>query len=220
MKKPLFSLFVIIQVLLLPSHAYANLITNGDFESGAIGFTSEYAYSPADIWPEGTYAIVTDPYDLHALAHSFNDHTSGSGHMFAVNGSSVPGTIVWEETVSVIPNTTYDFAAYLATWQSTMYTIVPAELVFSINSSLLGDLTANTTPGVWDLFFTTWDSGSATSATIAIVDMNVSVGGNDFALDDMYFGAPIYSVPAPSIVSLLLMGVVPLAAGRIRQRNY
>src|SRR5690606_7571638 len=39
----------------------------------------------------------------------------------------------------------------------------------------------------WQEFFTTWNSGSATSATISIVNQNTEVAGNDFALDDIQF---------------------------------
>jgi hypothetical protein len=34
--------------------AWANLIVNGDFEAGNSGFSSAYAFSPGNIFPEGT----------------------------------------------------------------------------------------------------------------------------------------------------------------------
>ena len=40
----------------------ANLVYNGGFESGNIGFTTDYTYS-TDLVPEGVYAIGDDPHD-------------------------------------------------------------------------------------------------------------------------------------------------------------
>jgi len=40
---------------------------------------------------------------------------------------------------------------------------------------------------VWDEFYTTWNSGASTSATICIVNQNTSTGGNDFGIDDIVF---------------------------------
>ena len=38
-----------------------NLVFNGDFSLGNVGFTSDYTFSPGDIVGEKTYDIVTDP---------------------------------------------------------------------------------------------------------------------------------------------------------------
>ncbi|HNA31847.1 MAG TPA: PKD domain-containing protein, partial [Flavobacteriales bacterium] len=64
----------------------------------------------------------------------------------------------------------------------------PALLQFSINGSPLGNIFA--APGGtcnWQQFFQLWNSGSNSSATICIVNQNTTLGGNDFALDDILF---------------------------------
>jgi gliding motility-associated-like protein len=40
----------------------------------------------------------------------------------------------------------------------------------------------------WEQVFVTWNSGSATSATIKVVDILPVLLGNDFGLDDFFFG--------------------------------
>ena len=61
-----------------------NVITNGDFEAGNTGFSSDYTFSPGNIWDPATYDIVSDPNDSHNLATSFGDHTTGDGLMMVI----------------------------------------------------------------------------------------------------------------------------------------
>ncbi|HLP21873.1 MAG TPA: gliding motility-associated C-terminal domain-containing protein, partial [Chitinophagales bacterium] len=47
--------------------------------------------------------------------------------------------------------------------------------------------TAPATTCNWQQFYSTWNSGSNTTATICIVNQNTNAGANDFALDDISF---------------------------------
>jgi gliding motility-associated-like protein len=101
-----------------------------------------------------------------------------------VNGAPVADVNVWKQTVNVVPNTNYAFS----TWIQALYPPNPAQLSFSINGSNLGNLiTASLPTCTWKQFYTTWNSGNNTSATISIVNKNTFVQGNDFALDDISF---------------------------------
>lgn len=173
----------------------ANSIINGDFESLNTGFSSDYVYSQGSILNQGTYDIVSDPFNDHYAATSFKDHTygDGSGLMLAANGSSTIGyPILWSETIAVTANTNYDFSAWVASW----YPLSPAHLQFLFNSSSVGIFDAPPTSGLWTQFAVTWNSGSTTSATIQIVDLNNESSGNDFALDDLVLTQklPTYSL--------------------------
>lgn len=70
-----------------------DLITNGDFEAGNTGFTTEYNYLNPSItgtWtlgPEYLYTIGTNPNLYHNAWTSFGDHTTGTGKMMIVNGT-------------------------------------------------------------------------------------------------------------------------------------
>ncbi len=113
-----------------------------------------------------------------------------------INGPTDSTILIWSQTVDVTPNTYYDFSIYVASWSSTS----PGQLNFVINDSSIGTFTASTTTGVWENFTVTWYSGSNTTATIQIFDLNTAPIGNDFALDDISFS------PVPIFSSLLLFG--------------
>jgi gliding motility-associated-like protein len=106
--------------------------------------------------------------------------------MLVVNGSSTPGLSVWEQTITVLPNTEYAFSA----WAMTVVSSNPAQLSFSINGTQIGNtFNLSSTTCSWQQFSTIWNSGANTSATIAIVNQNTAGGGNDFALDDIEFSS-------------------------------
>ncbi|MBK9192913.1 MAG: hypothetical protein IPM77_16225 [Crocinitomicaceae bacterium] len=104
--------------------------------------------------------------------------------MMVVNGSSVVGATVWCQTIPISANTDYLFSAWLAS----VFPTNPAVLQFTINGTPVGsNLNASGTTCIWNEFFTTWNSGAATSATICITNLNTNVMGNDFAIDDISF---------------------------------
>ena len=157
-----------------------NIVVNGDFEAGATGFTSGYAYS-TNLYPEGTYWVGVNPTTVHPDFVGA-DHTTGTGNFLVVNGSGTPGSAVWCQTVAVDPGTDYDFSA----WVSTMVVGSPALLQFEINGALIGPVfTAPATTLSWEQFSATWNSGTATTADICIINQNVSLSGNDFGIDDI-----------------------------------
>ncbi|MEP7110767.1 MAG: LamG-like jellyroll fold domain-containing protein [Ferruginibacter sp.] len=161
----------------------SNIITNGDFNLGNTGFTSQYNFANPNI-QEDQYFVGTNPQAWYPAFSSCPDHTNGNGNMMLVNGAPVPDKIIWSQTVSVFPNTNYAFS----TWIQAIYPTNPAQLSFSINGSNMGSLITASLPAcTWNQFYTTWNSGKNTTATISIVNKNTFVQGNDFALDDISF---------------------------------
>ncbi|RYY90220.1 MAG: T9SS type B sorting domain-containing protein, partial [Chitinophagaceae bacterium] len=116
---------------------------------------------------------------------SCTDRSGAGGNMMMVNGSPVAGATVWQESVTVRPNTQYRFAV----WITSLYPTNPARLRFAINGVIVGD---DIDPGSnacnWSQFATSWSSGAVTAAVLTIVNNNVILQGNDFALDDLFFG--------------------------------
>ncbi|MBK6932620.1 MAG: gliding motility-associated C-terminal domain-containing protein [Saprospirales bacterium] len=183
-----------------------NLIQNGDFESGNSGFTSDYLESPGNLVPEGVYEVLSNPQASHPSFAPCPDHTSGSGNMMAVNGSGTPNQNVWCQTMPVDPNINYAFSA----WVATLVSASPALLQFSINGATIGPVFS--APGAtcnWVNFYTTWNSGSNSSATICVVNQNTTLGGNDFALDDIVF-SPICTVS--DTVKVFVVNIAAVAA--------
>jgi gliding motility-associated-like protein len=170
----------------------ANLVVNGSFEDGNVGFISSYTYSPGlnGLWNVETYAITDDAHYNHQNFFCNHDHTTGSGQFMAVNGSQENNKIVWKETIQVSPDTEYEFS----TWIESLSPTNPAKLQFSINGTLLGQpFNASSVVCQWNQFFEQWNSGSNTSAEISIVNKNTNGNGNDFALDDIKFAEVTYS---------------------------
>lgn len=162
-----------------------NLINNGNFSLGNTGFTSQYIYAGTNT-TEGEYYVGNNPQTWNAALSNCIDHTSGSGNMLLVNGSPTPNLEVWKKTITVTPNTNYSFS----TWIQALGAINPAQLQFSINGNAIGSpITASLPTCTWAKFRTTWNSGNNTTANISIINKNILVQGNDFALDDISFAA-------------------------------
>ena len=163
----------------------SNLVANGDFSSGNVGFTSGYTYCNTMncLYPEGYYGIGTDANYFHN-AFTGNDHTSGTGNFLVVNGAGAINTIIWNQNIVVKPNVNYNFSI----WVASMDVSSPAALQFEINGVALGSIfNAPTTLNNWQNFFITWNSGPSNSATITILNQNTTLGGNDFGIDDISF---------------------------------
>ncbi len=187
--------------------AHANLIVNGDFESGNTGFASDYSYAPGDITPAASYDVLADPHDAHSAATSYYDHTLGTdqGLMMAINGDTAQG-VPWRQTVTVLPNQLYDFAAWTSSWFGGNWA-----LRMRVNGAAVGDdLTTPGSTGVWEQHTRQWASGSATSATLEIVNLSTAFAGNDFALDDLSFTL----VPEPTSLAVIALGGIALLRRR------
>jgi len=211
-------IFATTALVLAASGAHAATLVNGDFEAGNTGFGSDYGYVAPTfnaLYPEGIYTVGTNPSAVHDQWASFGDHTSGAGLMMIVNGStSDTNPLVWfENGITVAQNTTY----YFSTWVASSHPASPARLDFSINGSSVGTLNASSTTGLWQQFYGTWNSGSATTADLALVNKNSDPFGNDFVLDDVGFGTTRPGVPEPATWTMKIVGFG--AAGAMLRRR-
>ena len=183
-----------------------NIVSNGDFESGYVGFNSQYTYwnTNSNTWgiigAEGTFTINTTSANVHNNFGTYPciDHTfeNGNGHCMYVNGAGTSNVIVWQEEIyDILPNTDYIFITWLATLSggANHQSDQLAQLQFSINGVTIGSIfTASSTTAQWNQFYQIWNSGNATSATITILNQCTATAGNDFALDDISF-CPMYT---------------------------
>lgn len=194
---------------------HANLITNGDFESGYSGFYTEYEYKPGDLWYVG-FDIVSNPFDSHSMAWPYHDHTfgDGQGKMLMVNGDPRNNEIVWQQTVPVFPESQYDFSLWYSAWHP-----MPSFNAVLFNNETAFVFDANSSYAQWSLGTASWRSGRATSLTISIVNLDQALQGNDLALDDISLRLALRltpgtdPVPTPDggpTIFLLLGGAVSL----------
>ncbi|MCC6413082.1 MAG: gliding motility-associated C-terminal domain-containing protein [Saprospiraceae bacterium] len=167
--------------------ASMNLIVNGDFEQGNTGFTSDYIYNPGFALPPfGTYEVTSTP----AIFPDCPDHTSGNGEYMVIDGSDIANQYVWCQTVTVLPNSTYNLSSWGTSFNSGG---AMALLEFTINGTVIGTQQYNGQVCNWSEFTATWNSGSNTSATICIENLTVTGANNDFAIDDIFM-APVCEV--------------------------
>jgi len=184
------------------------LVVNGNFEQGNVGFGSDYTYrqdiNGAQLVPAGQgelyndsvgggvvngYSITPNGNYVHTNFHG-TDHTNGTGNFMAVNGHGTQ-YVVWRQTITVEANKEYYFAA----WARSLNNAGPyANLRFRVNGVQVNGNASNTlqlgsypTNG-WDRFYGTWNSNAVSGPIlIEIINLENSFSGNDFALDDISF---------------------------------
>ncbi len=162
----------------------ANIVSNGDFEAGNTGFTSDYVYfapGPNALFPEGVYTVDSNPQFSHPGFTSMSDHTDGGTLMMIVNGNGIPGNIVWQGTVTedLTIGENYDFSI----WVTNVSAGIPACMIFSadgVESSLL----IPTNVGVWQRLTATF-TATTVRPVLKLRNQQVIVFGNDFAMDDI-----------------------------------
>jgi hypothetical protein len=160
----------------------ANLLVNGDFEQGNSGFTSDFIYSPGDLKTSGTYDVLVDPQVANPFEATFGDHTTGHGLMLALNVADQQNTILWRETVEVIPHHPYVFSGWVANRGCSSNLIYDAEVL--VNGERIGGFSLYPPNGGWKQFFGGWNSKEATSAEVEVrvATIGPCVG---MALDDL-----------------------------------
>lgn len=204
-----------------------NLVTNGDFSSGDVGFDSDYESRPGLGWDPGTYTVTENPADWHPYFVSLGDHTTGSGSMFVGNGSTTPGETFWQSgPIDVADGQHYYFEAFVANVCCNEFvnqnadSILTFALTFNGGPTIsLGTRTTPSTAGVWEGLSTEWLSVGAGTVVLSLANQSPIYSGNDFALDDIYFGSEtsLSPVPEPATLALLLSGI-PLAQAARRRR--
>jgi gliding motility-associated-like protein len=154
------------------------LVTNGHFEDGNTGFSSGYNCCAGG---PGNYAVDVDP-TFYNAGHAGSGYGGGGNYLIA-DGSTVAGTSLWCQTITVTPNTSYNLSAFVAS----NYATATAVVEFDINGTSVGTVNAPPTTFTWSPFSTVWFSGASTTANICILDQNTIGGGNDFGIDNISF---------------------------------
>jgi len=190
-----------------------NLIPNGDFSQGDSGFTTQYSYiaNPNPFGVQASYSIVTNPNSWFTPFSSCGDNTTGSGNLMVFDGSVDPtgNVVAWNNLAPavVLPNTNYTFSYYVASVSPEN----PARLEVTINGISQGQpVLAPGATCLWTQVSYNWNSGSDTTANIAIYDRNFASGGNDFALDDIVLREATTCVYQDSVTVTVTPGTIPV----------
>ncbi len=168
--------------------AIDNLLVNGDFTSGAVGFTSELTagtYTGTD-YNSQRPGVFTVGNALAALPGSnfYLEHTSRTGSALLVTALRTD-RVAWAQTVAVTAGQSYDFGF----WAHRTGT-EPARFRVRVNGQQLGGAfdTATIENKWWSRFAATWTAGAATEARIEIIMLGaVGTGTVGSVLDDLTF---------------------------------
>ncbi len=180
-----------------------NLVPNGSFSAGNIGFRSDFTYSKK-YGGTGYYSITRNAAILADGEYTNpveGDHTSGFGPYMIIDSDGVPGKKAWCSTVQVIPNAVYQFSVYFcnlyreqAATSSFGFTGSDAKsnnprIRLLVNGKQVGRTEADIYRFYrWVKASTTWYSGQNSGPIeICIENVNYSARGNDLALDDIGF---------------------------------
>lgn len=200
---------LLLAAALLTGNAYAlpvNLVPNGSFEAQNTQFTSDYAFTPGGNTAEGQYTVSTSSTPWNTLFIPTADHTSGAGYMMVANGSPVDGSTVWKsQAIPVSSGTSYFFEAFVRNVCCTSaYTGInsPAVLEFSVSLNggpavSLGTVTTDLSGNAWQGLSEPYISTGTGTVILSLINRNTTAGGNDFAIDDIYFGTESVVNPGP-----------------------
>lgn len=179
------------------------LIVNSDFEMGNTGFSSDYTYvTGMNNMFFGSYTINSDGASVWPSGRHIYGY-GGSGLFMIVDGAETPNSVIWEQTVNVTPNTHYSFSSQVVSMFHSYLVGKQALLQFSVNGILLGEVFHSPDVlNVWVQYYELWYSGSATTATLTIVNQNADGAGNDFGLDNISFRELEYVGEAQSVVNV------------------
>lgn len=199
MRPSLKSLLLPMQALILwsaGSAAAANLVVNGDFESGNTGFETEYIYAPGcgGVGGEGIYTVAGNNCYGPGIGGP-----SGSGNLYFANGAIDNTQYVWRQTVTLEPGTKYYFSAHAASGVTDNPPVLDIQVstdgacASAATFSSIGSITATTTVWQWIQSTGFFTNAAGTSACLRLINNNAAANGNDYGLDDIVLDA-VYAV--------------------------
>ncbi len=173
-----------------------NYINNPDFELGDQGFESDYKKETDDTYVyEGDYTVHSrvDKYKMRTN-NCKRDHTKGNGRglYFQANGNSdksKPNRVAWRQSIEGIaqcPSQYWAFSVYTQDWTG----VGPGSLQWYIDDDPLGNsIDIDRKNCDWERFSVIWrNKGNKTNILLSLIDTSTRALGNDFGIDDLFFG--------------------------------
>lgn len=221
LEKEMRKIAVLAGLLVMPFAVQANMITNGNFEAGNIGFSSSYGFvdydnsdplfgtpplTPANgggqgMYDQGKYTITNvQPGAWHDLWR--NDvNLTGHGWYMLFNGSTAGNTNAWSQNVAGLEagkqyQLSFDiFTAYALDTE-------PANISISVGGSNVGSVVAPSGAGQWQNVFLNFTYTGGTDL-VSLLNIETAFSGNDFGIDNI----SLNPVPEPFTMTLGVLGV-------------
>lgn len=174
------------------SYPTGNLVTNGNFNAGNSGFSTQFNYS-STLTTDGNYWIGNN-----AAAYHPQWIGTGNGPFMLVNaGWQQAGWRFWCQTIPVCPGQTYTISFRAASLASQN----PPILAWFVNNVFTGD--EHTPPvgqGQWQTFSTTWTAPAGVTNADFCAQVSSGWGiGNDFGFDDVNISATVVLTDAAQV---------------------
>lgn len=216
----------------LPLAAHANLIFNGDFELGDVGFSSDYTLvdpnstdpfptppgspassggSPVNMFDEGTYTVTdVQPGAWHIFWRNDVDLT-GHGQYMLFNGATTAGQAAWSQTI--VPPLIVGQQYMLSFDVVTVYgaDTAPASLKVSLGGDEVISVDAPLGTEQWKNVSATF-TFTGSNSMASILNVETAATGNDFGIDN------IVLEPVPEPATLVGIGLGLMAFIRRRRR--
>lgn len=179
----------------------AELVTNGSFENGFTGFTSDYALINGICQPK-EYDLANQT-TVVGMCNNWggSNHTNSlpAGLFFVADGSQTPGDAAWKSLpVTITANTSYELCAFVNNLNDPSLNltdpVIEAYLIDGAGTPT--QLTSASLPATVPEFPDTWVQVGAiwvspqspiSPYTLQFRTAATSFGGNNFALDDISF---------------------------------
>ena len=162
-----------------------NIVENGDFEDGNVGFSSDYisANFPATI-SSGRYSVRNSTNHGNG-SWSCLDHTNGdpNGNFLIADGPN-PSAVVWSQTHSVTPGQEFSFCFFANNLvRPNLNSVDPLVLVRVNGLTVFGPQAIPEIPDLW-IPITVQFVANTSSVTIEIFNVAIS-GFADLVIDDI-----------------------------------
>ena len=159
-----------------------NIVINGDFEGGDVGFSSSLqSICKCGV---GTYSIGSEPRDKcpnSLWIDDLFDHTLGTakGHFMIIDGPDSAETI-WKQAVSVVAGDTYLFSFWAVPEISTNNTDFPAFDMVVDGVVITSVSTAGSPDNEWSQYCAEWIATTTGIVSIGIIQTGGFGGFNDY----------------------------------------
>lgn len=173
-------------LLLERGKRYTNLLVNGDFENvnNQLGFETQYTES--DETGYGHYKIVSDP---SVITTAWKGQPQSGNYFFIADSATTPSTIVLKQaSISVEVNKHYEFSGYIANLTTVNPSILELKLIDGNGNVETHTFHSELGQGIWSKFAFNWKAENTSTVTFEIRSINTATSGNDFGLDNLYFG--------------------------------
>jgi large repetitive protein len=162
----------------------ANLISNGFFDTGNTGFTSDLTFAATNTAENQYFVTTPSAWRVDLPAGLKDGERSAANQALVFNGGSAATQKIFSSSVTLAANTNYVVQALAADW-----TIVPVppKLELRLNgvktTPIVTVPSVGMAPGTWTRIGSTVRTTAAGTFSFDVVDTETAIGGNDGWID-------------------------------------